>query len=116
MNTKIKKIQKERRRKRIRAKVFGTALKPRLTVFKSNKYMSAQLIDDTSGKTIAHATTSSIKGKGTNLEKSKQVGIEIGKKALDQKISKAVFDRAGFLYTGSISAVAEGAREAGLKF
>lgn len=115
MNTQVKKIQRERRKKRIRAKIFGTALRPRLSVFKSNKFVTAQLIDDDKGITIASATTKGMKEK-TNLLRSKEVGKAIGAAAKEKKITLAVFDRGGYLYTGSISAVAEGAREAGLKF
>lgn len=106
MDTKIKKIQRERRKKRIRAKIFGTSEKPRLSVFKSNKYISAQLIDDSKGVTLAAATD----------KDAKVVGESIGKQAKAKKISKVVFDRGGYLYTGSVSAVADGARSAGLKF
>lgn len=115
MDTKIKKIQRDRRRKRIRAKVFGTSEKPRLSLFKSNKYITAQLIDDTKGNTLASATSKNIKGKNV-LEKAKAVGASIAEQAKSKKISSAVFDRGGYLYTGSVSAVADGAREAGLKF
>jgi large subunit ribosomal protein L18 len=116
MNTKNTKTEsRDRRRNRIRAKVFGTALKPRLSVFKSNKYISAQLIDDDKGVTLASATTKGLKGKG-ELIKSKEVGLALGKVALANKISSVVFDRGGYIYTGSVQAVAEGAREAGLKF
>ena len=110
-----KKTQKrERRHARIRAKVSGTAEKPRMAIFKSNTAMYAQLIDDTKGHTLAQAN-SSIK-KGTMLEKAKATGTELAKKAKDLKIEKVVFDRGGFTYTGRIKAIAEGAREGGLKF
>ena len=115
MDTKIKKIQRERRKKRIRAKVFGVSDKPRLSVFKSNKYISAQLVDDARGATLASATSKNIKGKSV-LEKAKAVGESIAKQAEVKKISTAVFDRGGYLYTGSVKAVADGARGAGLKF
>ena len=115
MDTKIKKIQRDRRRKRIRARIFGTTEIPRLSVFRSNKYVSAQLIDDSNGNTLAAATSKTSKGKSI-LEKAKSVGVNIAEQAKAKKISKVVFDRGGYLYTGSVSAVAEGAREAGLKF
>jgi large subunit ribosomal protein L18 len=115
MDTKIKKIQRERRKKRIRAKVFGVGEKPRLSVFRSNKYISAQLIDDVKGITLAAATSQNVKGKSV-LEKAKAVGAAIAQQAKAKKISKAVFDRGGYLYTGSVAAIADGAREAGLKF
>ena len=115
MNTQIKKIQRDRRRKRIRAKVFGTSEKPRLSVFRSNKYISAQLIDDSNGVTLAFVTSKGIKGKSA-LERAKAVGAKIAEQAKTKDISEAIFDRGGYLYTGSVSAVAEGARETGLKF
>jgi large subunit ribosomal protein L18 len=113
MKTKLE--QRDRRRKRIRAKLFGTAEKPRFSVFKSNKYISAQLIDDSKGVTLVSGTTKTIKAKNMQ-EKAKILGGEIGKSALAKKISLAIFDRGGYLYVGSLAALADGAREAGLKF
>lgn len=115
MNTKTKTLQRDRRRKRIRAKIFGSSEKPRLSVFRSNKYISAQLIDDEKGVTLASATSKNIKGKSV-FEKAKAVGANLAEQAKSKKIAKAVFDRSGYLYTGSVSALASGAREAGLKF
>jgi large subunit ribosomal protein L18 len=115
METKIKTEQRDRRRKRIRAKIFGTNEKPRLSVFRSNKYISAQLIDDAKGVTLAAATSRGAKGKSV-LEKAKAVGTSVAEQAKAKKVSKAVFDRGGYLYTGSVKAIADGAREAGLKF
>lgn len=115
MNTVIKTLQRERRRKRIRAKVFGTTEKPRLSVFRSNKYISVQLIDDTKGVTLASASSKNEKGK-TVIERAKAVGASIAEQAKSKKISKVIFDRGGYIYTGSVAAVADGAREAGLKF
>ncbi len=114
-NSQHKTAQRLRRRIRIRAKVFGTSERPRLSVFKSNKFVSAQLIDDNSGKTLAFATTKTTKSK-TPLEGAKVVGAEIAKLAKAAKIEKVVFDRGGYIYTGKIKAVAEGAREGGLEF
>lgn len=96
----------ERRHKKIRAKISGTADVPRLSVFKSNRYVYAQLIDDVKGNTLAAAS-------GNDAAK---VGNEIAKKALTAKIEKVVFDRGGYLYAGKIEALANGAREGGLKF
>jgi len=115
MNTKIKTLQRERRKKRIRAKIFGTSDKPRFSIFRSNKYISAQLIDDVKGVTLASATSKGSKAKSV-AEKAKAVGASIVEQAKAKKISMVVFDRGGYLYTGSVSAIAEGAREAGLKF
>jgi len=115
MDTKIKTEQRDRRRKRIRAKVFGTSEKPRFSIFRSNKYLTAQLIDDSKSNTLASATSKTIKGKSV-LEKAKAVGASIAEQAKSKNISSVVFDRGGYLYTGSVSAIAEGARSAGLKF
>lgn len=115
MDTKIKKIKRERRKKRIRAKIFGTATRPRFSVFRSNKYMTAQLVDDANGVTLAAATTKNVKS-GNLSDKAKAIGQDIAKQALTKNIKEVVFDRGGYLYTGSVMALAEGAREAGLKF
>jgi large subunit ribosomal protein L18 len=116
MNTsKQKQLKIERRHKRIRSTLSGTALRPRLSVFKSHKYISAQIIDDEKGHTLA--TFSSINAKAkTPAEKAKEVGIEIAKAAKALKIDKVVFDRGGYLYTGKIQSIADGAREGGLNF
>lgn len=110
-----KKEKRNRRHVRIRAKVFGTSEKPRLSVFKSNKHISAQLIDDVSGATLVSAHSRDVKGK-TMMDKSEGVGASLAQKALAKKIKKVVFDRGGFIYTGNVKALAEGAREGGLEF
>ncbi len=110
------KIEKRiRRRKRIRAKVKGDASCPRLSVFKSNKHLYAQIIDDAKGATLVSVSDKEVKGK-TKTERAKAAGAEIAKKAEGKKITKVVFDRGGFIYTGRVRALAEGAREGGLKF
>ncbi len=114
INTKSE--QRTRRRNRIRAKISGTASIPRLAVFKSLKYIYAQLIDDEAGKTLASATSLAIKGKSTKTAKAVQVGKLIAEQALERKISKVVFDRGGYIYTGRVKALADSAREGGLKF
>jgi len=106
MKTAKVKSNRARRQKRIRAKISGTLARPRLSVFKSNKAMYAQLIDDASGVTLASA-------KGADASK---VGQELAKQALAKKIDRAVFDRGGYIYTGKVSNLAEAARKAGLKF
>lgn len=107
MNTsKIKQMKIARRHKRIRATVSGTAEKPRLSVFRSNKFIYAQLIDDVAGHTFAQASAAD----------AKVVGTDLAKKAKAAKITKVVFDRGGYLYTGKIKAVADAAREGGLIF
>ncbi|MDQ3075622.1 MAG: 50S ribosomal protein L18 [bacterium] len=104
-----------RLKSKIRAKVSGTVARPRLSVFRSNKFIYAQLIDDASGKTLAQA--SDIKTtKGTKSERAKEVGAMIAKEGVAKKITSVVFDRNGFKYTGRIKLVADSAREAGLKF
>ncbi len=114
---KIKQQQKANRQKRIRAKISGSAKCPRLNVYRSLKHIFAQLIDDTAGRTLVSASDSEIKAKkGKKTDKAKEVGLLIAKKAEDKKISQVVFDRAGHQYHGRIKAVADGAREGGLKF
>lgn len=103
---------KASRKRRIRAKVSGTSVRPRLTVTVSLMKVSVQLIDDTAGKTIAHAASA----KGKNIAAAVKVGQEIAKKAKDLKITTVVFDRNGRKYHGRIKALADAAREAGLAF
>lgn len=107
--------QRTRRHRRIRARVSGTGVVPRLSVFKSNRYISAQLIDDEKGVTLASTHSKEIKGK-TLMEKSAGAGKDIATKAVGKGIKKVVFDRGGFFYTGCVKALADGAREGGLKF
>ena len=103
------------RHKRLRAKISGTALRPRLAVFRSNTFIYAQLIDDEAGKTIAAADSRKEKA-GTGVEKAKAVGTVIAKKAIAANVTEVVFDRGGNRYQGSIAALADAAREGGLKF
>lgn len=113
-------FNKEKRRLRIRrgirSKVSGTTEKPRLSVFKSNKAIYAQIIDDTTGHTLTAASSSEIGNKGVNVEVSKGVGKKLAEKALASGIERIVFDRNGYIYHGKIKALADGAREGGLKF
>lgn len=105
------------RAKRVRAKVFGTALRPRLSVKRSLKHIQVQAIDDNSSKTILFATDMELKTKkGTGIEKAKQVGLLLAKKLIDKKIKKVVFDRKGYKYHGRVKALADGIREGGLEF
>lgn len=107
--------KRERRHKRIRARVSGTAERPRLSVFKSNKFMYAQLIDDAAGITLCAA--SDIKdAKGTKTNRAEQVGKAIAALATKHNITKVVFDRGGFRFTGRVKTLAESARENGLIF
>ena len=109
-----------KRHYRIRNKVSGTALRPRLAVFRSNKHIYAQVIDDIAGNTLVAASTmeaeiaSKVEHTST-VEAAKAVGEAIAKKAMDKGITEVVFDRGGYLYTGRVAEVAEGARAAGLK-
>lgn len=111
----IKKEKRTRRHARIRAKVFGTAEKPRLCVYKSNKHISVQIIDDENGVTIASAHSRDVKGKGM-MQKAMLVGESVAEKAKTKKVTKVVFDRGGFIYTGNVKAIADGARKGGLEF
>lgn len=114
----VNKVQRRLRIKRsIRNKISGTSARPRLSVFRSNKAIYAQLIDDTTGKTLAAASSMKLDGvTNANISVSNQVGKEIGAKALDMGITQVVFDRSGYLYHGNVKSLAEGARESGLKF
>ncbi|MES3005740.1 MAG: 50S ribosomal protein L18 [Patescibacteria group bacterium] len=105
---------RDRRRKRIRAKISGTAERPRLSIYKSNTTIYAQLINDESGVTLAAASTKGQKGNKT--EAAKAAGVALAKAATTNNITTVVFDRGGFIYTGRVKALAEGAREGGLKF
>lgn len=105
---------RDRIKNRIRAKVQGTEERPRLTVFKSNKFTYAQIIDDNAGKTLVQANSSEMKDK--KMDAAIGVGKEIAKAAKAKGITKVVFDRNGYKYTGRILALAEAAREAGLEF
>ena len=115
MNKTSSTTQRMRRRMRIRAKISGTADVPRLSVFKSNSHISAQLINDDTGVTLASAHSRDIK-KGTLLEKSTAIGVAIAEQAKAKKITTVVFDRGGFIYTGCVKAIADGARSGGLTF
>lgn len=115
MATITKTAQRERRHRRVRAKVKGTAGRPRLSIFKSNKEIYVQLIDDTASRTLADASSRNIKGKSM-MEKAKAVGESIAKIAKTKKIDKVVFDRGGYVYTGKVKALADSARTGGLKF
>lgn len=116
-----KKQKRNIRRMRVRNKISGTSERPRLSVFRSAKHISVQVIDDVNGNTIASANTMEkalekvLAGK-TRQEKALIIGEEIAKRAKEKNVSKVAFDRAGFLFTGVVAKVAEGARNAGLEF
>jgi len=111
-----KKAKRIIRHKRVRAKIAGTESKPRLCVFRSNQHIYVQLIDDITGKVILSLNDVKIKGKGKKADSSKKLGKMIAEKAIEKKITEVVFDRGGYKYHGRVKALAEGAREAGLKF
>ena len=109
---------RQKRHLRIRNHISGTAERPRLNVFRSIKNVYAQIVDDTKGHTIVAASSveKDFEGYGGNVEAAKKVGTAIAKKALDKGITEVVFDRGGYLYHGRIAALAQAARDAGLKF
>ena len=116
-----KKLARTKRKKRVRSHVKGTSERPRLNVFRSLKNIYAQAIEDTTGKTLASASTKSPELKGSlrypgNVEAAKKVGELIAKKCLEKGIQKVVFDRSGYLYHGRIKALADAARASGLIF
>lgn len=122
MPTKTRLTPREKIKLRLRKKIIGTAEVPRLAIFRSINNIYAQLVDDINGKTICSvaSTAKDVKsdatGKVTKTDKSKLVGKKIAEKAAEKNISKVVFDRNGYLYHGRVKAIAEAAREAGLKF
>lgn len=108
---------RKRKHLRVRAKVKGTAERPRLSVFRSNKHIEAQLIDDVKGVTLVSSSSVQLKLKnGGNIEAAAKVGEDIAKKALVAKIEEVVFDRGGYDYHGRVQALADGARKGGLRF
>ena len=110
--------QRQRRHARVRGKISGTAERPRLSVFRSENNIYAQIIDDVAGKTLCSASTveKSFEGNGSNVEAAKKVGEAIAQRAKDKGIENVVFDRGGYIYHGRVQALADGAREGGLKF
>ena len=117
INKESKNVSRVRRHLRVRAKISGTPECPRLSVFRSNKHMHAQIIDDVNGVTLVACSTTSLKlANGGNIEAASQVGSEIAKLAIEKGIKKVVFDRSGYVYHGRVKQVAEAAREAGLEF
>ncbi|HYZ90645.1 MAG TPA: 50S ribosomal protein L18 [Myxococcales bacterium] len=109
---------RERRHRRVRKRIFGTADRPRLVVFRSNRGIEAQLIDDVEGKTLAAASWLNLKKgfKGNKTQQAAEVGKLLAQSAKKAEVEEAVFDRGGYLYHGRVKALAESAREGGLKF
>ena len=117
INKGSKNLERLRRHARIRNKVNGTASCPRLNAFRSNAHIVAQIIDDEAGKTLVSCSSVELKlANGGNVEAAKTVGAEVAKRALANNIETVVFDRGGYGYHGRVQALAEAAREAGLKF
>ena len=110
--------QRLKRHIRVRAKISGTAARPRLCVYRSNANISAQIIDDERGVTLVSASTleASFEGIGSNKEAAKKVGLTLAQRAIEKGISEVVFDRGGYIFHGRVSELAAGAREGGLKF
>lgn len=110
--------QRTRRHLRVRKKLSGTAERPRLCVYRSEKNIYAQIVDDVTGNTLVSASSldKAFEGLGSNKEAAKKVGEMIAKKAVDKGIKQVVFDRGGYIYHGRVQELAEGAREAGLQF
>ena len=112
-----KNVSRVRRHARVRAKISGTSEAPRLCVYRSNKNIEAQIIDDVKGVTLVSSSSMTLKlENGSNVEAAAKVGKDIAEKALVKKIKKVVFDRSGYIYHGRVKALAEAAREAGLDF
>lgn len=119
MNKKTKKLiqgQKARRIQRVRAKVTGTAKRPRLAVYRSLRYLSGQVINDETGNTVASVHQRELKGKGKPVELAAKLGSLLAEKAKKAGVEEVVFDRRSYKYHGKVKAFAEGAREGGLKF
>ena len=111
-------LERDRRHKRVRTKISGTAERPRLCVYRSNSHLYAQIIDDVAGNTLVSASTldKEVKTKKSNKEAAKEVGTLIAKRAVAKKIQTVVFDRGGYIYHGVVKELAEAAREGGLEF
>ena len=118
VSKKDKNLARLKRHTRVRGKISGTAERPRLAVYRSNAHISAQVIDDVAGVTIAAASTyeAGFEGIGSNKEAAKKIGKLVAERAMDKGVTDVVFDRGGYLYHGRVSELAEGAREGGLKF
>jgi len=114
--TNKKLLRRRKLRKSIRKKISGTAERPRLSVYKSNNAIYAQVINDQVGNTLAYATSLELDKSPANVEMAKEVGKKLAEKALANGVSTVVFDRGGYIYHGRVKALAEGAREGGLKF
>ena len=115
MTTAMKQLQRQSRHRRVRAKVIGTQERPRLSIYKSNTQISAQIIDDSKGTTLAAVASKEEKGK-TPRERAEMAAATLAKRAGEKGVKKVVFDRGGFQYLGTVKAFADAARAAGLEF
>lgn len=118
MNTAKKQLNRHMRHRRIRTRIYGTTERPRIAVFKSNKHIFVQVIDDTAGKTMASSIIKSAgktSVKGTKTQKAESIGVKVGEKMKELGINEAVFDRGGFKFHGRVKAVAEGLKKQGIK-
>jgi large subunit ribosomal protein L18 len=116
MNTSEKISKRYKRKRRVRKNIFGTEETPRVAVYRSNKHIYAQVIDDEDHKTLVSANDYEVNKKGTKSEIAEEVGKNLGKKAKSKKIKKVKFDRGGYKYHGRVKALADGLRSAGIKF
>ncbi|HUF01242.1 MAG TPA: 50S ribosomal protein L18 [Gaiellaceae bacterium] len=117
MTTLTKREARLRRHRRVRGKIAGTAERPRLVVFRSNRGISAQLVDDEAGRTLAGASWTALGDRsGSKIEQAKEVGAALAAAAKEAGVERCVFDRGGYLFHGRVKALAEGAREGGLQF
>ena len=112
----VKRRRFERRKRSVRKDIFGTKERPRLSVYRSVAHIYAQIIDDTTGATIAAASSLALKINGGNIDAAKAVGKSLAEKAMEKNVGKVCFDRGGLLYHGRVKALAEAARETGLQF
>lgn len=111
-----KQLGRHSRHARIRSRVAGTAARPRLAVYKSNRYLHAQIIDDTVGKTLVSGSTKTVAAGAKKMDAAEKLGAELAKQARAAGVEQVVFDRGGFRYTGRVAMLAEAARKGGLKF
>jgi len=111
----VKRLGRQARHARIRSRVVGTEERPRLAVYKSNRYLHAQIIDDTVGKTLVSGSTKDVASKAKKMDAAKALGVELAKRAKAAGIAAVVFDRGGFRYTGRVATLAEAARSGGLE-
>jgi large subunit ribosomal protein L18 len=116
MSNEARAIGRQRRHRRVRKRSVGTAERPRLAVYRSNRQIYAQIIDDAAGVTLASASSLKVHGGNDPKSRAKAVGLAIARRAVDEGIARVTFDRGGFKYHGRVQALAEGAREGGLEF